>query len=52
MSLVWQAVRDQIRKMVVGGPVSAEDKAQVDAVSDSDAEEDLISQELETMQAR
>lgn len=48
-----KAVRDQIRKMVVGGPTAAEDKgARVDAVSDSDDEDDLIRQQLEVVQER
>jgi hypothetical protein len=35
-----QAVRDQIRKMVVGGPLVAEDKSRgIDAVSDSEDDE-------------
>lgn len=34
-----QAVRDQIRKMVVGGPLAAEDKGRIDAVSDSEDDE-------------
>lgn len=38
--------------MVVGGPVAAEDKAHVDAVSDSDDEDDLIRQQLEVVQER
>jgi len=38
--------------MVVGGPVAAEDKARVDAVSDSDDEDDLINQQLEVVQER
>lgn len=38
--------------MVVGGPVAAEDKARVDAVSDSDDEDDLIRQQLEVLQER
>jgi hypothetical protein len=39
--------------MVVGGPTAAEDKgARVDAVSDSDGEDDLIRQQLEVVQER
>jgi hypothetical protein len=38
--LFLQAVRDQIRKMVVGGPLVAEDKSRgIDAVSDSEDDE-------------
>lgn len=43
-----QAVRDQIRKMVVGGPLVAEDKSRgIDAVSDSEDDNDA---ELEAME--
>jgi hypothetical protein len=39
--------------MVIGGPTAAEDKgALVDAVSDSDDEDDLIRQQLEMVQER
>jgi hypothetical protein len=33
-------VRDQIRKMVVGGPLVPDDKARADAVSESEDEEE------------
>lgn len=49
--MLLQAVRDQIRKMVVGGPLVAEDKNRVDAVSDSEDDEDQWT-ELSTDAAR
>eukprot|EP00879_Flechtneria_rotunda_P001387 GHRR01001538.1.p1 GENE.GHRR01001538.1~~GHRR01001538.1.p1 ORF type:complete len:1213 (+),score=453.23 GHRR01001538.1:393-3641(+) len=38
-----EAVRDQIRKMVVGGPLAAEDRKSIDAVSDSEDDQDELS---------
>jgi len=47
-----QAVRDQIRKMVVGGPLAAEDKNRVDAVSDSEDDEEELTEALKSESSR
>eukprot|EP00775_Hariotina_reticulata_P000866 gene866-1188_t len=47
-----EAVRDQIRKMVVGGPLAAEDKNRVDAVSDSEDDQEELAEALKSESSR